>query len=292
MDKLLILSGKGGTGKTTVAAAFIDISKAEAFADCDVDAPNLHLVTKADGETERSDYFGLPRGDVDESLCIGCGKCAESCRFGAVSLLDGKASIDPYSCEGCKVCTLSCPVGAIAMKPFAIGELSLSKGTTTFSAARLKTGGGATGKLVSEVKRRLFLNSVGAKTAIIDGSPGIGCPVLASMNGASLVLIVAEPSLSGISDMSRVIKTAQKQSIPVCVCVNKWDTNPQRTLEIEEFCAQNQVPFTGKIPFDLEAVKAVNSAIPLSQTASPSGIALRDVYIKTMNVMKEKRTIK
>ncbi len=292
MDKLLILSGKGGTGKTTVAAAFIGLSNASAFADCDVDAPNLHLVTAVEGAVEKSDYYGLPRARVDKSLCIGCGECKAVCRFSAIEMLNGIAAIDPYACEGCKVCTLKCNTNAITMEPFAIGELELIKGDKVFSTAKLKTGGGATGKIVSEVKRRLFLNSVGASFAIIDGSPGIGCPVLASINGVSLILVVAEPSVSGISDMERIVKTALKQSVPVCVCINKWDTNEVKAKEIEEFCRKNQIPFVGKIPFDAGVTKAVNSGIAVSELNSPAGIAIKDVYNKTKNILNEKRKIK
>ena len=292
MDKLLILSGKGGTGKTTVAASFIALSKAEAYADCDVDAPNLHLVTGTKGDAELADYQGLPRAFVNTELCIGCGKCEKSCRFGAINLQNGIAKADPYACEGCKVCTLECPVEAISMEPFIIGELKLIKGEKTFSTAKLKTGGGATGKLVTEVKRRLFLNSKNAATAIIDGSPGIGCPVLASMNGVSLVLVVAEPSMSGISDMKRVIETALRQHTPVCVCINKWDTNPDKSREIEEFCKANNVPFAGKIPFDPNVIKAVNSGSPVSELPTAAGIAMNELYNNTMNILKEKRIIK
>lgn len=290
MDKLLILSGKGGTGKTTVAASFIKLSQAEAFADCDVDAPNLHLVINAEGKEEKDDYYGLQRAEVESNVCIGCGECEEACRFGAISIDEGKATVDKFACEGCKLCTLICPVDAITMVPFKLGETMIYKGDRVFSTAKLKTGGGSTGKLVSEVKRRMFLSSVGAKTAIIDGSPGIGCPVIASMNGVSLILVVAEPSVSGISDMKRVIDTAKQNNIPVCVCINKWDANPNKTQEIIEYCSNSEIILTGKIPFDKAVQDAINSGLTPVEVECAAGSAIKDIYKNTFEILKGKRS--
>ena len=224
-----------------------------------------------------------------ESDCIGCGACKEACRFGAISISKGKASVDKYSCEGCKTCTLVCPNDAIDMQEFKLGDLMLYRGNRVFSTAKLKTGGGATGKLVSEVKRRMFLASVGAKTAIIDGSPGIGCPVLASMNGVSLILVVAEPSVSGISDMRRVIETAKQINIPVCVCVNKWDTNSEKTNEIIAYCKENSIPLTGTVPFDKAVASAINKGLSPVDVDCSAASAIKDVYKKTFELLERKR---
>ncbi|MEL7604369.1 MAG: 4Fe-4S binding protein, partial [Bacillota bacterium] len=210
MKRLLILSGKGGTGKTTVACAFIRLAQAKAYADCDVDAPNLHLVMGRDTAPQRTEYFGMDKAEIDETICAGCGLCVRYCRFDAIRMDDGFCRVDPYACEGCGVCAAVCPAGAVSMKPTVAGELMLyADESTAFSTAQLNMGSGTSGKLVTEVKKQLASAAPkDAELAIIDGSPGIGCPVIASMSGADMVLIVAEPSLSGISDMQRILKTA------------------------------------------------------------------------------------
>ena len=215
MKQLLILSGKGGTGKTTIASAFIKLSKAEAYADCDVDAPNLHLITGWDSEPEKSDYYGLPTAHINPELCIKCDKCRENCRFDAISA-EGCYKVNPFACEGCGVCQYVCPVDAITLMPAIAGELKLySNKEKAFSTAQLKMGKGTSGMLVTEVKKQMKDAAADAEIAIIDGSPGIGCPVIASLSGVDMVLIVAEPSISGISDMERIINTADKFRVKI-----------------------------------------------------------------------------
>jgi MinD superfamily P-loop ATPase len=178
MKQLLILSGKGGTGKTTVASAFIKLSVAKAYADCDVDAPNLHLVMAQDAAPERTDYYGMPKAEIDADRCTGCGLCKENCRFDAISGGNG-FKVDPFACEGCGVCEAVCPANAVSLKPAIAGELTLYAGEgKVFSTARLKMGSGTSGKLVTEVKKKMrSAASPDTSLAIIDGSPGIGCPL-------------------------------------------------------------------------------------------------------------------
>ena len=287
MKQLLVLSGKGGTGKTTVAGALIKLSQARAYADCDVDAPNLHLSMAQTGEAERNDYYGMPKAQIDAGTCIGCGQCEELCKFSAIVNNKGYA-VDLFSCEGCGVCEAICPVNAVSMHPAVAGEQMLYRTTqSVFSTAQLKMGSGTSGKLVTEVKKRM-LSSLLQETelAIIDGSPGIGCPVIASLSGVSMGLIVAEPSVSGISDMERIIRTAEIFHTPLCVCVNKAEVNLELTKQIERFCEEKQIPFVGTIPYDPQAVTAINNGITIVEIDCPSGRAVRKIFEETMQLLK------
>ncbi len=284
MKQLLILSGKGGTGKTTIAGAFIKLADARAYADCDVDAPNLHLIMNQFTEPNRTDYFGLPKAEIDTNKCVECDLCRQNCRFDAISL-NGVYKVDVYACEGCGVCEVICPAEAIALKPAIAGELMLySDNNKVFSTAQLKMGSGTSGMLVTEVKKQLKSVDMNTELAIIDGSPGIGCPVIASISGVDLVLIVAEPSVSGISDMERVIQTANKFQTKVAVCINKYDTNHANSDRIEIFCRKEGIAFVGKIPFDSDAVKAINDGMTIVDIDCSSGQAAKAVYDKTMKL--------
>ena len=287
MKQLLILSGKGGTGKTTVAGALIKLSQARAYADCDVDAPNLHLSMIHTNTPERFDYYGMPKAQIDVNTCIGCGNCEEHCRFDAIIQRNGYV-VDPFSCEGCGVCEAICPVNAVSMNPAIAGEQMLYRAASSvFSTAQLKMGSGTSGKLVTEVKKRM-LSSLLPETelAIIDGSPGIGCPVIASLSGVSMVLIVAEPSVSGISDMERIIRTAEIFHTQLCVCVNKADVNYELTRQIERFCEEKHIPFVGTIPYDPQAVTAINDGITIVEIDCPSGRAVRQIYAETLRLLQ------
>lgn len=288
MKQLLILSGKGGTGKTTVASAFIKLSEASVFADCDVDAPNLHLVMKQISEPAKTDYYGNTKAEINTELCTNCGACIEHCRFNAISDEDDSYKVKLFDCEGCGLCEYVCPVGAITLQPAKAGELMLfADDDKVFSTAQLKMGSGHSGKLVTEVKRQMRDNAGNAVFSIIDGSPGIGCPVIASLSGVDLVLIVAEPSVSGISDMERIIKTAYMFETQIAVCINKYDINFSNAEKIEEYCRAKRLPFVGKIPFDPEAVKAINNGMTIADVKCPSGEAVKQVFYNTMAVFSD-----
>lgn len=284
MKQLLILSGKGGTGKTTLASAFIKLAKASAYADCDVDAPNLHLVMHHDVRPIEKDYYGMPKAVIDNDLCISCDLCRLNCRFEAITVVPDYR-VDHYACEGCGVCEVTCPTRAVSLRPAVSGKLRLFQDEAVFSTAKLEMGSGTSGKLVTEVKNQLISTVPGAELVVIDGSPGIGCPVIASINGVDLVLIVAEPSLSGLKDMERIVRTAQSFPTKIIACVNKYDTNLKMMAAIESFCQNENLPLAGLVPFDKDAVKAVNNGLTIVDVDCVAGRAVRMVYDKTMKML-------
>lgn len=286
MKRLLILSGKGGTGKTTTAAAFIHFARAKAAADCDVDAPNLHLVSAQTGRPERSDFFGGEKAMIDPSLCTGCGICREHCRFQAIEEKNGSYAVSEYACEGCGVCGYVCPRNAVTLHTDMAGQKNLYMGDGVFSTAALKMGRGNSGKLVTEVKMAMLKHAPETPLAIIDGSPGIGCPVIASVSGMDLVLAVAEPSLSGISDLKRLVKTAGTFQTKLAACVNKWDVSPENTRVIQAFCEEAGIPFLGKIPYDKSASQAINAGLSVAEIDCPARDALREIYEAASNLLE------
>ena len=278
MKQLLILSGKGGTGKTTVASAFIELGKIHAYADCDVDAPNLHLVVSQACAPTKTDYFGFGKAVIDSSKCIHCGLCEQNCTFGAIE----NEVVNIFECEGCGVCEAVCPVEAIKLSDYASGDLMLYEAENqVFSTAQLKMGSGASGKLVTAVKKQLPPKMADDEIVIIDGSPGIGCPVIASISGVDMILIVAEPTISGIHDMKRIIDTAKHFNVKCIVCINKFNVNLDNTEKIEKYCAELEIPLIGKIPFDGAVVKAVNSCNSIAcYPESMAAIALSEIWNK------------
>lgn len=266
MKQLVILSGKGGTGKTTVAASFIALAQNKAYADCDVDAPNLQLVFAAGTNPETTDFHGYQKAVKYDDYCRSCGKCEVLCQFGAIKY--GK--VNSYECEGCGVCEAFCPSEdeygkkAIRLENNVSGKTRVYRNeVTVFSTAELKMGNGASGKLVTQVRKNLYNYMNGQELVIIDGSPGIGCPVIASVTGVDMVLVVTEPTLSGMHDMERIVETANKFGAACVVCINKFDVNLVNTRKIEEYCAEQGIPVAGRIPFDSQVVEAVNMGRPV-----------------------------
>ena len=256
MKQLTIISGKGGTGKTTIAAAIASLVKNSVFADCDVDAADLHIILKPEVE-ETQEFYGLKLAARQEELCTECGLCLKHCRFGAI---DKDFNIIPDRCEGCAVCEYVCPTDAISLKERQSGLAFISK--TRFGPmahAELFTAEEASGKLVAVVRKnaRGLAEKNGCDYVIIDGPPGIGCPVISAIGGTDLVLVVTEPTLSGESDLERVLGVANHFRIPAAVCINKSDINEKSSKRIEKLCRDKGVPLVGKLPYDDVATKAM-----------------------------------
>ncbi|KNY25972.1 4Fe-4S binding protein [Pseudobacteroides cellulosolvens] len=292
MKQLVILSGKGGTGKTTVAASFIALASNKAYSDCDVDAPNLQLIYASGSESEIADFYGYQKAVKYDKYCTNCGKCEELCQFGAIK--DGK--LNAFECEGCGVCEAFCSSTdeygkkAIRLENNISGQTMVYKiEGDVFSTAELKMGNGASGKLVTQVRKNLYNSMNGQEIVIIDGSPGIGCPVIASMTGVDMVLVVTEPTLSGMHDMERIIETAGKFDAACVVCINKFDVNLENTQKIEEYCTLRGIPVAGRIPFDPRVIEAVNAGKPITLiSCSPAKDAVIQIWESVSSILLNK----
>jgi MinD superfamily P-loop ATPase len=255
IKQLAIVSGKGGTGKTTIAAAFASIAKNKVLVDCDVDAADLHLLL--DPRVLRQDkYFGGRSPYVDLDKCTQCSLCTEVCRFHAIK----NGVVDYVSCEGCGFCSHICPEDAITMKEAFSGDWFVSNTPHgPFVHARLGIGEENSGKLVTVVRRQAteIAKEKNLSLILIDGPPGIGCPVTASITGVNLVLAITEPTLSGIHDLERILKLAEHFKIPSAVCINKFDINLENTDRIVAYCEKNVSRIIGKIPYEPKVVEAL-----------------------------------
>ena len=254
--ELVVISGKGGTGKSTITAAFASLAKNKILADCDVDAADLHLIFNPEIK-HREDFIGGNIAEIDRDKCIKCSKCIELCRFDAIR---EDFYIDSVACEGCSVCSYFCPEHAINMKPSISGEVFISNTRFgPFVHAELIPGGENSGKLVTKVRKeaKKLAEEHKCDLIIIDGSPGTGCPVISSLAGADTILVVTEPTMSGIHDMERVIALARLFKLSPFVCINKYDINTEISDTIEEYCKRENIDFAGRLPYDNVATKAM-----------------------------------
>jgi MinD superfamily P-loop ATPase len=292
MKQIVIISGKGGTGKTVISAALAAVVKDKVMVDCDVDAANLYLLLHPEIQKEGL-YSGGKKASVDTDRCTGCGSCNRVCRFSAIeNSEDGKIRIDPISCEGCAVCSYICPVGAISMENNISGRWFISSTKYgPFVHARLGVGEENSGKLATEVRKkaREIAENNGLNYVIIDGPPGIGCQVIASLSAVDLALIVTEPSLSGIHDMERVIQLARHFGVKTACCLNKFDLNLKLSGEIEGWCSQNSVPVVGRIPFEETVVKTVVQGVPITefsaQEESQAATEIKSMWLRLLNLI-------
>ena len=287
MKELAIISGKGGTGKTSVTASFAALAPSAVLADCDVDAADLHLVTQP-RIIQQNSFSGGAAARIKPGHCTACGKCEEVCRFDAI-YFDGPGNgkipktfrVDPIACEGCGVCAWFCAEEAIAMEPEVNGVWYISETRYGFIVhARLGIAAENSGKLVTTVRNeaRRIAEEQGKDLIIIDGPPGIGCPVIASVTGASLVLVVTEPTMSGEHDMSRVLSLARHFEIPAAVCVTKWDINPAMAERIEKKASQSGARIAGRIRYDRAITRAQLEERSVVETDAPSADDIRSLW--------------
>jgi MinD superfamily P-loop ATPase len=261
MKEIVVLSGKGGTGKTSIVASFAALAQNKVLADCDVDAADLHLLLKPKVKEEKEFWSGQV-AFIDEDKCTECGLCQELCRFGAIK--DFK--VDHVSCEGCGFCHQVCPVDAIAMKDSMSGHSFISETKYGYLChARLGIAQENSGKLVALVRQnaKLIADREDLDHIITDGPPGIGCPVISSLSGASLAVLVTEPTLSGIHDLERVIGVCRHFGIPVLVCVNKFDLNEDNTNRIVSYCGKEGIEMAARISFDNVMTEAIVHGLPV-----------------------------
>ncbi len=261
---ITVVSGKGGTGKTTVVAAFSDLAAKTIpnliRVDCDVDAPNLSLLSSGQ-LVEKRNFYGGKKARINKILCQSCEICEEVCHFGAIT----NSEIDSLLCEGCGACSIACPRNAINMHDEKTAETYLSKNEMgILSNAEMEVGSEGSGKLVTYLRKTVNRFETGNFLTIIDGSPGIGCAVIASITNTDIAVIVTEPTKSGLSDLERILELIKRFENKVYVCINKYDINEQMSEEIEAYLKRNNIRLMGRIPFDAKVSEAINKGIPIT----------------------------
>jgi len=274
LKEITVLSGKGGTGKTTIAASFAVLARNSVTADCDVDAPDLHMLLHPT-TLQIQEFRGLDLAEIDPKKCVKCGLCEKACRFEAITSFQ----TDPILCEGCGTCVAICPEDAVTMKERVSGEAFISKTKYgLMSHALLSPGGANSGKLVTLVRQNAkeVANKEHCDLILIDGPPGIACPAIASVTGVNKGVIVTEPTVSGIHDMKRVLQLLAHFNVQPLVCVNKFDLNKLKTNEIERFCSRQKIDVIGRIPFDPIVTKAMVSETPVVEY-SPQSPTSREI---------------
>ena len=273
MNEIVVLSGKGGTGKTSITASLAVLAGNDAvIADCDVDAANMHLLLHPDFGTTFEFYSG-ELAVINQAQCTRCRKCEDACRFNAIVYLDKKMQVIPIDCEGCGYCEKVCPTGAISMLERKSGNLFVSniKTGTKMVHARLDIGAENSGKLVARVKNEAKSLAVATNKSfiIIDGAPGIGCPVVSSLAGANYVVLVTEPTMSGLHDLKRICAVITKFRIKAGCIINKWDLNEEKTTEIKQFLQHEQIEHLADIPYDIRFTNAMTEGKTIVEIQSP-----------------------
>ena len=288
MKQLVILSGKGGTGKTSLAAAFAHLASQSnlanqvVLADADVDAANLELVLQP-RLLEQEEFRSGQVAVIDGNTCASCGDCEAVCRFDAINYADGLYAVDPIACDGCAACVYQCPSESISMQKQVAGKFCVSESRYgPLYHASLYPGRENSGKLVTLVKQRARLRALDEdrQLVLVDGPPGIGCPVISAASGADLALIVVEPTVAGVHDMKRILQTTEHFRLPALVCINKADIYLLGSKLIEAYCWDNDFEIAGKIPFDEAVTEAMVHGEPVTayRPEAPASLAIVDVW--------------
>ena len=282
MKQITVISGKGGTGKTTLVGSFAALAENKVIADCDVDAPDLHLLLHPE-IIKKEEFKGLKVAVMDKTLCTECGTCEETCRFNAIALTEESGyAVNPARCEGCGACVFACPQEALTLKERVSGYSFISKTKYgTMAHAQLNIAEEASGKLVTVVRNNAqqVAEKENCELILIDGAPGIGCPVIASLAGVDLALIVTEPTMSGLHDLERILDVTRHFGIDSIVCINKYDINEENSRRITEFCRQRGVEMVGNIPYDPVVTEAMVAGMPVVEFSEGKvSDAIKDVW--------------
>lgn len=274
--ELAILSGKGGTGKTTIAICLSELAENVVTVDCDVDAPNLYLYYQGN-ELKKGDFYCSKKAVIDKDMCLYCGKCQLYCNFEAI---DENININPYKCEGCGMCVLVCNENAIKLKDEKSAILFVNETKNgVISRAEMTIGADGSGKIVTKIRKNAKDYSQDSKLTIIDGSPGLGCSVISSITGCDLALIVTEPTKSGLEDLKRIVQLAKHFQTNTLVCINKYDINLDITEVITNYCISEDIQVVGKVPFDELVRKSINELKPvINYKNSSANYAIREMW--------------
>ena len=286
MKEIVVISGKGGTGKTSLTASFAYLGGKDVIvADCDVDAADMHLLLEPDFK-DSEDFYSGELAYINQDECIRCGKCADVCRFDAIPIINSQYIVDPLSCEGCGYCARVCPTKAIVNNSLNVGKWYISniKTGSIMVHARLGIGADNSGKLVAKVKSEAkeIAEDESKKYIVVDGSPGIGCPVVSSLSGASFVVLVTEPSVSGLHDLKRVYELVKKFKIKAGCIINKSDINKNVTAEIEEFLKKENIVHIANLPYNEDFTKAMTNGQTIVEYSNGH---LKELIVNSWNLI-------
>jgi len=289
MKQIVIASGKGGTGKTTLSASFAKLAGHSVMVDADVDAADMFILMKPD-KTVEEPFYGNEAARFDPDLCTQCGECVDVCRFGALSFDDNDMpSLDETACEGCSVCSHVCPTGALYMEPCDCGKSFVSETACgTMVHARLGIAAENSGMLVTELRKRAaeIAEEKGEDLIIIDGPPGIGCPVMAAVTGADLIVCIAEPTVSGMHDLTRILDLADHFGIQTKSIMNKIDINPEIAEKVKRDCEARGSEIIAEIPYDSDVVQSIIAAKPLvDYSDGPASQAIKSAWEKVKSIV-------
>ncbi|KAI3346601.1 (4Fe-4S)-binding protein [Clostridium botulinum] len=273
--ELVVLSGKGGTGKTTIATSLAELVGDVVRIDCDVDAPNFYMFYEGK-DIEKTKFLGSKKATIDENLCIKCGKCESVCKFDAIK----DFNINAFLCEGCGACTLVCPQKAINLEDEKTADTFVSElDRGIISRAEMEIGSDGSGKLISYLRKNGKKFNKDEKLIVVDGSPGIGCSVISSITGSDVALIVTEPTKSGLEDLMRVVALCEHFGIFTMVCINKFDINEDMSKNIENFIIEKNISLAGKVPYDDVVMKSINELKPIiNYPDSIAGKAIKEMW--------------